>query len=107
MLEQLIDNALRHNPSSQPTVTLTSTKKGKHWHLRVEDNGPGIDADYRRLVMGLFRTVGNPHLPEGHGAGLAFCARIARHHGGQLRINSSRLGGTSMQFTLMEARHDD
>lgn len=103
---ELMDNALRHNTHPNPTVTITSQKKGRCWSVRVEDNGPGIDADYRRLVMGLFRTVGNTALPEGHGAGLAFCARIAKHHGGQLTVNSSRHGGTVMQFTLEEADHD-
>ncbi|MEO8182263.1 MAG: HAMP domain-containing sensor histidine kinase [Deltaproteobacteria bacterium] len=56
--------------------------------LRVDDDGPGIPAEQRRLAFEPFvrlATQVRPPIP-GHGLGLALIAHVARRHGGQARF---------------------
>lgn len=42
-LEEALENAAKHNDSSDPYVTVRAVNRGDHWvDIEIEDNGPGI-----------------------------------------------------------------
>ena len=57
-MENLLRNAIRHSPEDG-TVSLDGEREGDFWHLRLQDQGPGVAEDqleriflpYQRLEM--------------------------------------------------------
>ena len=67
------------------------------WELRVEDNGPGIEASALARVFEPFYTTKG----DGSGLGLPMARMIARDHGGDLAVGRSEaLGGASFTLSL-------
>ncbi|MNE42099.1 Globin-coupled histidine kinase [compost metagenome] len=70
-------------------------RKGDHYELSVEDDGPGIDeSEYGRLLE-RFYSRGND---QGAGLGLAIVKTIADRMGGQITLENRSQGG--MRATL-------
>ena len=71
--------------------------------VRVEDNGPGMEADVlERLATPFFTTR-----VDGHGLGLAVARHWAMLHGGSLKIKSQVGEGTSARVLLPLRRTPD
>jgi two-component system sensor histidine kinase PhoQ len=62
--------------------------------LRVEDDGPGIPADFAARLLRRGERA-DPSVP-GHGLGLAIVNTIVRAYGGALAIEASVLGGAAL-----------
>ncbi|GGL64099.1 histidine kinase N-terminal 7TM domain-containing protein [Halocalculus aciditolerans] len=60
----VVENAAEHNTSDHPCVRVTAECDGDWVHVRVADNGPGID-DYERAVL-----EEGDETPLRHGSGL-------------------------------------
>lgn len=98
MLNNLIDNALRHTPvGSQVDVCVRQT--GQRVKLTVNDNGPGIAPAERARVLQRFVRL-NPQDTTGSGLGLAIVARIAAHGGGGVELATAPGGGLSVSVDL-------
>ncbi len=55
--------------------------------VRVADNGPGIAARHQRTVFKAFRRLDDSiSAPSGTGIGLTIARRLARRHGGDVRL---------------------
>ena len=74
----LLTNALRH---ARSRVTLEVRTEGASALLRVEDDGPGVEA---RLRPALFERFAKGSDSAGSGLGLAICRWVARAHGGEV-----------------------
>jgi signal transduction histidine kinase len=99
VLGNLIGNALdvlaaKADPN-RGTVRISLDASEREAKLRVVDDGPGIPEDLRRHLFEPFRTT----KPSGTGLGLALSRRIARAHGGDLVLESSK-SGASFLLTL-------
>ena len=64
--------------------------------LRVQDNGPGIDATTLSRIFDPFFTTKS----SGHGLGLASVLGIVHSHGGALRVHSTPGRGTRFDIAL-------
>ena len=64
--------------------------------VRVQDTGPGIDAERLDRVFDTFTTT----KPQGTGLGLAICQVIVERHGGELTAFSDGKSGALFQFYL-------
>ena len=64
--------------------------------LSVEDDGPGIEPRLAERVTEAFVTT----KPGGSGLGLAFAARVAKGHGGNLTIDTALGRGTVVRMTF-------
>ncbi len=86
LLINLLQNALAATDETgrKPQVTLFARREGDRVELEVRDNGRGIPpADQPRIFEAFFSTR-----KAGTGLGLAIADRIARAHGGSLRVDS-------------------
>lgn len=96
LFDVLLGNALIHAVTGiAPTIRISSDKQATTTRLRIEDNGPGIEEEYRRRVFGVFeRLASNPQ--AGTGIGLAIARRIVDSRGGKIWIETSPLGGIAV-----------
>jgi two-component system, OmpR family, osmolarity sensor histidine kinase EnvZ len=70
--------------------------------LSVDDSGPGIPPQRRRLVLERFARPGAAD-SGGSGLGLAIAQAVARAHGGQLVVGDSPQGGCRVSIVLPPA----
>lgn len=84
MLNNLIDNAIRYTQAGGH-ITVSVSAAGEGVELCVEDNGPGIEPQYReRVFERFFRILGSGQ--NGSGLGLAIVAEIAKRHAARLDL---------------------
>ncbi len=99
LLENLIDNALRHaSPGGQ--ITVGTSSDGDVVEITVDDSGPGIPEALRFKVFERFFRQADEH-GTGSGLGLAIVRQIAiRHEGDAEALHSSALGGLRVLVRL-------
>lgn len=100
VLDNLLDNARTHAPGAQ--VWVRTSEEADRVTVVVEDDGPGIPAAERPLVLRP-GVRGSTAVAPGTGLGLANCARTVGEQGGTLRLSSRPGGGTRVTFTLPTA----
>ncbi|GGH64445.1 hypothetical protein GCM10010975_31260 [Comamonas phosphati] len=97
LLENLIDNALKHAGPRTPIDIVGRSRQSQVW-LAVCDRGPGIaESDQARLLAAFERggsgQAGGARGMRGAGLGLALCDAVARAHGARLTIRNRSRGG--------------
>ncbi|MBL8394417.1 MAG: CHASE domain-containing protein [Candidatus Accumulibacter sp.] len=94
-----IENALRHARSGKPMRIEIGGQCCAGWvRYHVSDNGPGVEAEYRRRVFRVFERLSSSG--EGTGVGLAILRRIVESAGGQAWIEEARGGGCRLVLQL-------
>lgn len=107
VLQNLVDNALRHTPRGG-AVTLAIGRDGPGTlRVTVVDTGSGIAREHLPHVFERYwRADDTPAVP-GHGAsaglGLAIVKRILDLHGSPVRVSSDPARGTRFEFSLPQA----
>lgn len=97
LLSNLVDNAVRYTPEGG-TVTIRCRPQGDRALLEVEDDGPGVPAEQRTLVLERFYRVPGTR-GEGNGLGLAIAREIARVHHGDLELGPGA-GGRGLRASV-------
>ena len=98
MLDNLVDNALKHGQAADAVEVLVRQIKGEIV-IAVRDRGPGVPPAWRERIFEVFqRGEGAPG--RGVGVGLAVCRAIARAHGGELVYRPRGHGGASFECHL-------
>jgi len=98
VLENLIENALRHTPTGG-SVTLSTSAENGHIGVRVADTGEGVSAPDREQVFDRFNQ-GNGQNSGGAGLGLAIVKRTVELHGGIVAVAETPGGGATFSFRL-------
>ncbi|HZD71329.1 MAG TPA: HAMP domain-containing sensor histidine kinase [Actinomycetes bacterium] len=90
VLDNLIDNACKYSPDSEP-VRLSGTRVNGHAVLAVEDRGAGVDpADRERIFERFSQLDGQAGRRDGGvGLGLYIARQLARDQGGDLIVTDS------------------
>jgi two-component system sensor histidine kinase FlrB len=70
--------------------------------IAVTDNGPGIPFELRERIFEPFFTT----RPEGTGLGLAVVQAVMEAHGGTIRLETPRTGGTRFVMSLPAAQQE-
>jgi len=108
LLRNLIDNALRYNPSEASPVEVRADVDGGQLCLSVCDHGAGIAAEHLQHVTDPFYRAdpARSRATGGVGLGLYLCKRIVEAHGGSLYVESRVGQGTNVtaRFPLKENR---
>ena len=105
MVDNLIDNAVRHNlPGGLINVTCDAVRTRHDWWskaaVRSWTRRPSRSSPSRSSDSGAERTGSQ----NGHGLGLSIVAAIAAAHGGELRLYAREQGGLGAEITLPVAR---
>ena len=96
VLRNLINNAIKHHDKEQGVIEVYAEMVEEGYKVQVSDNGPGIPEEYREKAMQMFQTLKSRDNTEGSGMGLAICKKTVEYYGGQLFIETSPLGGTTI-----------
>lgn len=101
VLDNLIENALRHTPSAGRIVISAETGDGQ-LELTVEDTGSGIaPEDLPHIFERFYRgRNGSSHGHEGAGLGLAFVKRVIELHRGTVSVASTPGAGARFSIRL-------
>jgi two-component system OmpR family sensor kinase len=101
VLRNLLANAHRHaGPSGH--VAVSASAEGDRLTIRVDDDGPGIEAEEREQVFGRFHRsqAARDRGSGGSGLGLAIARSIVELHGGRIWAEDSPLGGARVAFEI-------
>src|SRR5690606_16181055 len=102
-IDNVIDNAISFSPPDG-LVCIAATLLGDEVHVKVDDDGPGIDPTQREAIFRRFHS----ERPNGEafgrhsGLGLAIARTISEGHGGTISARDRDDGrrGASLLITL-------
>jgi PAS domain S-box-containing protein len=100
VLQNLIGNALRYRSSAPPAIFVTAERRDKEWLFSVQDNGIGIDPQYKEQIFEIFKRLHSAADYPGTGMGLAICQRIIERAGGRIWVESALGQGSTFFFTI-------
>ncbi len=100
-LSNLVDNAVKHASVGEIIVAAQRNALGQ-LELSVSDEGPGLAPDAIQQLFKRFERGDRMDQMRGFGLGLWVARRVARLHGGDVRVEPSSAGGTC--FTLVLPR---
>jgi PAS domain S-box-containing protein len=101
VLQNLISNAIKfHRPEVSSRVEVTGRIEDGRVVLCVDDDGIGIEPEYRERVFGMFARLHVREAYPGTGIGLAIVQQIAERAGGTVWIEASPLGGSRFCVSL-------
>ncbi|WP_052303285.1 ATP-binding protein [Deinococcus maricopensis] len=105
VFQNLIGNAVKfRRDGTSPEVRIHADRTGEMWHVRVHDNGIGMDPAYLERIFVMFQRLHAKSQYEGTGLGLAICQKIIEAHGGRIWADSAPGQGSTFHFTLRDAR---
>jgi signal transduction histidine kinase len=90
-IANLLDNALKFTPAGGHIKVLLQTSDGVSAVI-IEDDGPGIPADKRELVLGRRVRLDEARDLPGSGLGLSLVAAVAKLHGARLILDDAHPG---------------
>ncbi len=103
VVANLVENAVAHSPDDAP-VRVEAGEVGGLVLIRVVDRGPGIaPAERERVFQPFQRMDDSPSHGAGVGLGLAVARGFTRAMGGELSIDDTPAGGTTMIIELKAA----
>lgn len=102
VFQNLVTNALAYRRDGfAPVIRITGHRLEEGWQITVEDNGRGIDPQYRDRLFRLFQRLPGSQVSAGSGIGLAMCKRIVEGHGGCIWAEDvPGASGTRLCFTI-------
>lgn len=99
-VNNLIINALTHNPPETKVTISIETDPKKRILICISDNGIGMsDKEQSELFNRYYRGTNTKEKPEGSGLGLAIAKQIITLHNGNIAVKSKRGEGT--RFTIV------
>ena len=107
ILVNLLTNAVRYAPEGDIHVSI-STDESEQVAISVRDHGPGVPPRLRRRLFRLYyrfdsgeeTSDGLAARQRGLGIGLYISARLAKAHGGDLRVGEAEGGGAVFTLSL-------
>lgn len=97
----LLGNAVKYAAAGKDVDIAVGTGGGRAV-LSVSDRGPGVPRAHRRRIFERFYRVDDSINSgiDGSGIGLALCRQIAERHGGSIRHEPRKGGGSAFVLTL-------
>ena len=97
-VNNLIDNSLKYGN----TVNIELSKKTTNIFIKIEDNGPGIpEQEYENVFKPFYKIdKGRADAKSSVGLGLSIASDIIRSHGGNIKLEKSKLNGLGVRIFL-------
>ena len=97
-INNLIDNALKYGEN----ISIELSKKDTNLFIKIEDDGPGIPKEEYDNVFKPFYKIdkGRSDSKSSVGLGLSIASDIIRSHGGNIKLEKSKLNGLEVRIFL-------
>lgn len=90
VMQNLISNGIKYrDPGRAPCVHVSGVAEGPMTHIRITDNGIGIEARHQARIFEIFQRLHSQHEYSGTGIGLSLVRKIVERHGGQVWVESA------------------
>jgi two-component system sensor histidine kinase KdpD len=99
VLMNLGENALKYSAAGTP-ITIGARRSEGAVELSVDDQGPGIPADFVPHMFETFTRAGTDKSVPGSGLGLAICKGLVEAHGGTIWAETEQGRGTTIYVRL-------
>jgi signal transduction histidine kinase len=107
VLENFISNAVKYGNRDTP-VTVTVMESEEHLEIGIHNYGEEIPQEKQEEIFQFLKTAqgstGNSGL-KSRGMGLSLVKAVARAHGGDVKLESSREKGTTFSITVHKFSH--
>jgi signal transduction histidine kinase len=102
MVDNVIENAVRHTPPSGTVELTLAPVVGQLVHVIVDTSGQMLDQDAVAHLAQPFKRLSQDRTgsQNGHGLGLSIVAAVAAAHDGSLELHPRADGGLRVQITL-------
>jgi PAS domain S-box-containing protein len=107
LMQNLIANAIKFHGPSQPKIHISASQGEKEYTFAVNDNGIGIDMEYRNMIFIMFQRLNTKEKYRGSGLGLAIAKKIVERHDGRIWVESELGKGATFYFTIPKTRGDE
>jgi signal transduction histidine kinase len=104
VFQNLITNALKYRKETPPEIHISAVHQDAAWCFSVQDNGIGIDPQYKEKIFGVFKRLHRDQKYSGTGIGLAICHRVLELYGGRIWVESSAGEGATFFFTVPQRK---
>ena len=97
-INNLIDNSLKYGNK----VNIELSKKTTNIFINIQDNGPGIpEKEYENVFKPFYKIdKGRADAKSSVGLGLSIASDIIRSHGGNIKLEKSKLNGLGVRIFL-------
>ena len=97
-INNLIDNAIKYADE----VNVELIKKDENLFIKIDDNGPGIPEEEYDNVFKPFYKIdkGRADAKSSVGLGLSIASDIIRSHGGNIKLEKSKMNGLGIKIFL-------
>ena len=97
-INNLIDNALKYGEN----IHIELSKKNSNIFIKIEDDGPGIpEKEYDNVFKPFYKIdKGRGDSKSSVGLGLSIASDIVRSHGGNIKLEKSKLNGLEVRIFL-------
>jgi len=97
-INNLIDNALKYGKN----INVEVSKKNSNIFIKIEDDGPGIpEIEYDNVFRPFYKIdKGRGEKKSSVGLGLSIASDIIRSHGGNIKLDKSKLNGLEVRIFL-------
>lgn len=99
VFSNLISNAIKYNDKPEGVINVNVEQKEEFYQFTVEDNGPGIPAEFHEKIFLIFQTLQSRDKMESTGIGLTIVKKILATVGGKIWLESEPGKGTRFFFT--------
>jgi len=99
VFSNLVGNAVKHNKSLTPIISISCQELADHYKFTISDNGPGIEPEYHEKIFMIFQTLQERDAFESTGVGLAIVKKIMDDNKSTIHVRSELGKGTTFTFT--------
>ena len=97
-INNLLDNAVKYGKK----VNVELNKSNNNLFMKIEDNGPGIpEKEYDNVFKPFYKiNKGRADSKSSVGLGLSIASDIIRSHGGNIKLEKSKMNGLEVRIFL-------
>lgn len=98
VIRNLLSNTIKHHDLGRGEINVALDYENGAYVISIRDDGPGIPPKMHGKVFEMLQTLKSRDTTEGSGMGLAVVKKMVEYYGGQVKIESDGVRGTTIKI---------